>query len=218
MVNQDIIIDLIKDKIDNLDSFTAYDITLAAREHGLWVEHKEIRQIVHNAYNSDKDSNHYIFIDYECTEVNWGKGNVKVYHFEEFDPYDYANELAAKEKARIAYKTSQTTITPTTAKSTDLIKTVDNTQRLRFTKPLFDAVGIQAGNRVDVYLRDSEIIIISPHAMNGLNRDDDNDVFVNTYICDEYDNLRLSLKNLVRNPGSYKMYAENDRIYAVPVS
>lgn len=46
----------ILEKIDNGESFTAYDITLALRADGHWVEHKDVREYVHDFMRDEMDS------------------------------------------------------------------------------------------------------------------------------------------------------------------
>jgi len=204
-------------------SFTVFEITKAIRKRGFDEYHSTIRDIVHEKYDIDG-----WMPDYRRQSYDIGGGIFAIIYFhKDEDPQPYVDLI--RQKASHVIQTNHTDLVEglkdsvTAHKDSDfttsagdnipqlVIKDVDHINRLRFTKPILEAAGFDAGDQISVLFKNGFVILNKPGDV-GL------DDLSSIHTIDKYTNLRLSLATVGYKARSYRIGVFGCSILAYPVT
>ena len=198
------------------EMFTAWTVTCLINEENKKLqkpeaEHYIIKAIVHSFYFKGGMGQYYMR---SLAEVRAPR-NAWVYHHSADDPKEFKGDtpIASTDVLRAQSQTSTMSIKEAKASAANVIKSVDNWNRLRVPANVLREAGIEANDHVWVYY-DSDQVVLSTgvpslnlaadHKMKGM-------------AVDQYCNIRLAMNTLGMDAESYEMKPEFDKVVIVPV-
>lgn len=162
---------VIKDKIQNNELFTAHDITLEVRNRGHRVKHDEVKNIVHDFYNRG-----LMGVAYGKTNISVPNGNPILYYPLNSDPNSYSN-IRNQSQVPIVSNNSSTISIPTFNSPVNLVvkknkpgqrikRFVDRRQTLSIPCDIVKKAGFLAGQKVYVINLNNKVKITDKPVSN----------------------------------------------------
>ena len=181
-------VEIVFEKINEKENFTAYDITLELRKNGFWVEHEDVKKLVH-ALMQD--------------EMNSGTN------------YQKNLEFVTAEKQAFVYKPIENDIDVTVEDYIDdddddddgnngngeLFKT-DKRGRLCIPASMVRAIGLNPGDLCCCFIDPKNQNILS---ITNVDYSADGTIMA-YYIVDSYNNIRISSKVLQKSIGEKNLF------------
>lgn len=150
--NSTIIEDKVKELVANKEMFTSVDVSNAIKEGGVWIRNREVASAIRQI---DLSVDGYLR---STIQVANGRA-ASLYHPDFADPVNYTKtNQRTIAKSEVDSKNPPTLVTSPNVPAQTPVHTRSASKRVRIPKKLAEAVGLKAGDKVDISKFDTALI------------------------------------------------------------